>query len=141
MLIENDILEDGQCKSASCFVRSRQWFKPRRGLWFFSALYRCAESKLWKHIFTPRNYFMVKKLSARGRTVLPTNSGGFDLNELRVVCCIYGTNVTHLAFTLSVQNEQLGVWKYTYSLNVELDENITLMSKYEATASSRLRLR
>lgn len=55
--------------------------------------------------FHTQKLFHGTKLSAGGRAVLPTNSGGFDLNELRVVCRICGTNVTHLAFTLSIQNE------------------------------------
>lgn len=43
-VIEKDVLEDWQCKSASCFVRSRQWFKTREWLWFFSLLY----TNVWK---------------------------------------------------------------------------------------------
>lgn len=68
--IENDILENGQCISTWCFVRSRQRFKPRKWLWFFSTVYQCVESKPWNQIFTPNNCFMASiKLSAWGRAI------------------------------------------------------------------------
>lgn len=96
--IENDILEEGQCKSHSWFVRPRQRFKPRECSWFFSTPYQLAERKLWKQIFTPRNYFRASiKLSClqRVEAVILMNS---DL------CGAYVGQMLHiLVFPLELQ--------------------------------------
>lgn len=69
--IENGFLENGRCISRWCLVTSRQWFKPRGRLWFFSTMYQCAESRRGTHIFTPSSSFVVRmNLCIRGRAVL-----------------------------------------------------------------------
>lgn len=72
----------------------REWW------WGFLVLdYQCTESRLWKLIFTPRNYFLARREGVRWRK--PANTGVFDLNNHRLVWCKYGTNFIFCFFNTS----------------------------------------